>query len=75
VGAVAPVKRPRWSHRRRLALALGLLADPLYDLFLTGESPFDDLPDTMARLARDPGGALCHLVLHPDTDEAPPCTP
>ena len=38
VGSVAPAQRPRWSHRRRLALALDLLADPLYDGFLDGES-------------------------------------
>ncbi|HLZ65792.1 MAG TPA: zinc-binding alcohol dehydrogenase [Aliidongia sp.] len=65
VGAVAPAQRPRWSHRRRLALALDLLADPVYDRFLDGESAFADLPATMARLAADPAGALCRLVLYP----------
>lgn len=64
VGSVAPAQRPRWSHRRRLALALDLLADPLYDGFLDGESAFGALPETMARLAGD-GGALCRLVLYP----------
>ena len=65
VGAVAPAQRPRWSHRRRLTLALDLLADPVYDRFLDGDSAFADLPDTMARLAADPAGALCRLVLYP----------
>ena len=64
VGSVAPAQRPRWSHRRRLALALDLLADPLYDGFLDGESAFGALPETMARLAGG-GGALCRLVLYP----------
>jgi NADPH:quinone reductase-like Zn-dependent oxidoreductase len=62
VGAVATAQRARWSHRRRLALALDLLADPVFDRLITGDSAFDDLPQAMARLARDPDGALCHLV-------------
>jgi threonine dehydrogenase-like Zn-dependent dehydrogenase len=65
VGAVAPAQRPRWSYRRRLALALDLLADPVYDRFLDGDSRFADLPATMARLSRDPAGTLCRLVLYP----------
>ncbi|GGF32328.1 dehydrogenase [Aliidongia dinghuensis] len=65
VGQVAPAQRPRWPHRRRLALALDLLADPVYDHFLDGDSAFSELPDTMARLADDAVGALCRLVLYP----------
>ncbi len=65
VGAVAPAQRPRWSHHRRLTLALDLLADPLYDRFLNGDTFFADLPRTMARLAEYPAGALCRLVLYP----------
>ncbi len=62
VGAVAPAQRARWSHRRRLALALDLLADPVFDQLITGENRFDDLPQVMARLASDPAGALCQVV-------------
>ncbi len=62
VGAVAPAQRARWSHRRRLALALDLLADPVFDQLITGENRFDDLPRVMARLASDPAGALCQVV-------------
>ncbi|HEX6843182.1 MAG TPA: zinc-binding alcohol dehydrogenase [Stellaceae bacterium] len=62
VGAVATAQRARWTHRRRLALALDLLADPVFDRFITGESRFDELPAAMARLASAPAGALCHLV-------------
>lgn len=65
VGAVAPAQRARWSHRRRLTLALDLLADPVYDRFLDGETAFADLPRAMARLADDPAGVLCRLVLYP----------
>ncbi len=62
VGSVATAQRARWSYRRRLTLALDLLADPLFDALLTGESRFEDLPATMARLASTPDGALCHVV-------------
>src|SRR5205807_5150921 len=55
VGAVAPSRRVRRSRRQRLALALDLLADPLYDPLLTGESPFAELPAVLARLADAPG--------------------
>jgi len=65
VGAVAPAQRPRWSHHRRLTLALDLLADPVYDRFLDGDTAFVDLPRTMARLAEAPAGTLCRLVLYP----------
>src|SRR5690606_41666832 len=62
VGAVAPARRPRWSRRRRLALALSLLAEPVFDAFLTGAGDFEELPETMPRLAADAGGTLCHVV-------------
>lgn len=62
VGSVAATQRPRWDTRRRMALALSMLADPALDVLITGESPFDDLPQVMARLAASPGDALCHRV-------------
>jgi threonine dehydrogenase-like Zn-dependent dehydrogenase len=62
VGAVATARRARRSRRQRLALALELLADPVFDRLLTGSSGFADLPRTMARLADDPQGTLCHVV-------------
>lgn len=64
VGAVATAQRARWSHRRRMALALELLADPVFDGLLSGESPFETLPATLARLADAPDGALCHVVTY-----------
>ncbi len=65
VGAVAPSRRPRWTHRRRLAMALTLLEDDALDLLLTGECDFEQLPETMVALASRPGGTLCHLVRYP----------
>ena len=62
VGAVAASQRSRWTHRRRMALALALLADPCLDGLITGESPFEALPEVMAELARGPGRALCQRI-------------
>ena len=65
VGAVATAQRARWTHRRRLALALALLADPIFDVLLSAESPFAALPATMSRLASRPEGELCHVITYP----------
>ncbi|MGE0723131.1 MAG: zinc-binding alcohol dehydrogenase [Alphaproteobacteria bacterium] len=62
VGQVAPAQRPRWTHRRRLELALELLADPVFDRLLGEETAFNRLPDTLSRLSTERGGGLCHLV-------------
>ena len=61
VGSIPPARRARWTHRRRLALALDLLADPVLDALFTSEGRFDDLPADMERLA-GPGLHLCHRV-------------
>jgi threonine dehydrogenase-like Zn-dependent dehydrogenase len=60
VGHLPPAQRPRWTLRRRLALALELLADPRLDALISGESPFATLPEWMPRLAA--GDALCHRI-------------
>jgi threonine dehydrogenase-like Zn-dependent dehydrogenase len=62
VGHLPPPRVPRWSHARRLKLALELLREPRLDVLITGESSFEELPDVLARLSRDPGGALCHRI-------------
>ena len=62
VGSVAATQRARWDARRRLALALELLADPRLDALISGESPFDDLPSLLPRLAAAPAGTLCHRI-------------
>lgn len=62
VGSVAPAQRSRWDTRRRLQLALSLLRDGRLDALVTDESPFDDLPAVMTRLAGAPGGTLCHRI-------------
>jgi 2-desacetyl-2-hydroxyethyl bacteriochlorophyllide A dehydrogenase len=64
VGAVGTAQRARWCHRRRKALALDLLTDPVFDVLLTGESRFEELPAALARLAKAPDGALCHAITY-----------
>ncbi len=65
VGSVATAQRARWDHRRRMTLALSLLADPVLDRLITGEDAFDDLPAVQARLALDPGDTLMHRIRYP----------
>jgi threonine dehydrogenase-like Zn-dependent dehydrogenase len=74
VGAVAPARRGRRTTCERLELALQLLRDPAFDALLTGESPFDQLPAVMARLADGELPALCHTLLYPPEPEAAACS-
>ena len=62
VGHVARSQRPRWDTRRRMGLALSLLVHDELDALITGESAFDDLPQTMARLASQSGDTICHRI-------------
>lgn len=65
VGRIPPGRAPRWSHARRLRLALELLRAGALDALISGENAFADLPAVLARLSRDPGAALCHRVRYP----------
>jgi threonine dehydrogenase-like Zn-dependent dehydrogenase len=62
VGRIPPERAPRWTHARRMALGLRLLSDARLDALLTGESPFEDLPAVMERLARAGDDTLCHRI-------------
>lgn len=63
VGAVSPSRRARWSHARRLGLALSLASDPRLDALVQEVTSFDALPQTLPGLLRRPG-ALCHRVIY-----------
>ncbi|MES2842762.1 MAG: zinc-binding alcohol dehydrogenase [Pseudomonadota bacterium] len=66
VGHVATAQRGRWSHRRRLELALSLLTDPVLDRLITHSAPFHELPQVLARLAGPLAtDTLCHRIDYP----------
>lgn len=65
VGHVALAQRARWSHGRRLALALALLRDPALDALMTDAAPFDELPAVLERLAAGAPQTLCHRIDYP----------
>src|SRR5947209_11599925 len=64
VSTVSPARSARRTTADRLALALELLRDPAFDALLTGQSPFSELPDVMARLAEGSLRALCHTITY-----------
>ena len=66
VGAVAPAMRGRRTYGQRLALALDLLADPVYDSLLEGPTRFAILSDAMPGILA-PGG-LCHVITYGETE-------
>jgi threonine dehydrogenase-like Zn-dependent dehydrogenase len=64
VGTLSPARSARRTTADRLALALDLLRDPVFDVLVTGESDFSELPDVMARLAAGSLPALCHTITY-----------
>jgi 2-desacetyl-2-hydroxyethyl bacteriochlorophyllide A dehydrogenase len=60
VGRVAPSRRARWTHARRLQAALALLDDPRLDALVADEVRFEDLPQALP------------AILSPDADGLPP---
>ena len=62
VGAIATAQRARWDRRRRLALALDLLADPRFDALLAPAAPFAQLSEVMAALAAQPSKVMCQVI-------------
>ncbi len=73
VGHLDPLQVPRWQYRDRMALALDLLRDGVLDNLVTGESPFESLPDVMPALVGGAGTShraplaaetLCHRIVY-----------
>jgi threonine dehydrogenase-like Zn-dependent dehydrogenase len=60
VGKVAPSRRVRWTHARRLQAAIALLDDPRLDVLIADEVKFEHLPQKLAS------------ILSPDADGLPP---
>jgi threonine dehydrogenase-like Zn-dependent dehydrogenase len=70
VGAVAASRRTRRSTGDRLALALRLLEDPVFDAFITGHAPFGALPQTMESIFNDGAETLCQVIDYPGEEES-----
>ena len=69
VGVVARARRHRRTNADRLRLAVSLLSDPAFDVFLTGSSTLAELPDVVQRLSDGALDALCHVIEYPATTE------
>jgi hypothetical protein len=65
VGRIAPSHRPRWTHGRRLAAALALLADARLDALLAPAVGFEDLPRRLPDILDASRGVLCQLIAYP----------
>ena len=66
VGHVAPSRRPRWTHRRRIEAALGLLATmPALDGLVAEEIAFEDAPRELPRILGPGGRGLAPVIRYP----------
>jgi threonine dehydrogenase-like Zn-dependent dehydrogenase len=65
VGTVSPARRGSRGFADRLALALDLLRDPVFDALITSESRFEELPDVFGRIVNGDLPGLCHLITYP----------
>jgi threonine dehydrogenase-like Zn-dependent dehydrogenase len=66
VGQVSPSRRPRWSHARRLDMALALLADPRFDALITEEIAFADFPAQAPRVFAAEAPGLATVLRYPN---------
>jgi len=64
VGRIAPSHRPRWTHARRLAAALALLADARLDALLAPAVAFHDLPSRLPDILDAGSGILCQSIIY-----------
>ncbi|HTV77562.1 MAG TPA: zinc-binding alcohol dehydrogenase [Steroidobacteraceae bacterium] len=64
VGAIGAARRARWSLRRRMQLALSLLAAPALDVLINSEGAFEELPQTLKALSQAPGDVIMHRVTY-----------
>lgn len=69
VGTIAAARRPRRTTSDRLALAMQMLRDPVFDTFITGHAPFGALPQTMELIFNNETETLCQVIDYPDNEE------
>lgn len=66
VGRIPPSRAPRWTHRRRLELAVALTEDPALDVLLTHDVPLAAAPARLPGLILDEPSALAITISYPD---------
>ena len=64
VGTIPPERQARWTYRRRLETALGLLADPALDRLISQRIPFGLLPERLPDLLNKATDVLAALVVY-----------
>jgi 2-desacetyl-2-hydroxyethyl bacteriochlorophyllide A dehydrogenase len=66
VGHVAPSRRPRWTHRRRIEAAVRLLSTmPALDALVAEEIAFKDAPRELPRILGPGGHGLAPVIRYP----------
>ena len=65
VGHVAPSHRANWTHARRLAAAVEMLAEARLDALLEPAVAFGDLPAKLPDILNAKSGVLCQLIAYP----------
>jgi hypothetical protein len=64
VGQVSPAMRPRWTHRRRLEAAIGLLADERLGALLEPDIAADAIVEHLPTLLGPGGRGLCQPIAY-----------
>jgi hypothetical protein len=65
VGQVSPSRRSRWSYRRRLEAALGLLQDPALDALVSEEIAFENAPTSLPAVLAPGAPGLAPVIRYP----------
>jgi len=66
VGHVATSRRPRWSYRRRVEVAVRLLALPALDALVAEEIAFEDAPRELPRVLGPGASGLAPVIRYPE---------
>jgi len=67
VGLVSAGRRPRWEPRRRLEMAMRLLALPALDSLVAEEIAFEDAPHELPRILGAGAQGLAPVIRYPGT--------
>ncbi|NJO22767.1 MAG: zinc-binding alcohol dehydrogenase [Sphingomonadales bacterium] len=65
VGQVSPSRRPRWTYRRRLEAALGLLQDTKLDALVATEIAFESVAEALPKALAAGAAGLAPVIRYP----------